>query len=207
MIVVGAGVCVEIWNPARLADPSRAAHARVSAALRQAVELATIQASMPGSQGSAFIIPARVTRSGNASRQGTGQSWHGCQRRSCCRAWRFSCRCDTLRCIDRLRARRELLSRQRTLSPLERASSTSAQLRYTRCVAPPRDRCRSTAAPMKPAKSGCGGGRLRFELRMELHRHEPGMVGQLDDFDQRAVGARAGDEQARGPRTAGDRRC
>src|SRR4029077_20333388 len=30
--------------------------------------------------------------------------------------------------------------------------------------------------------------RLRFELWMELHADEPGVIGKLDDFGQRAVG-------------------
>ena len=40
--------------------------------------------------------------------------------------------------------------------------------------------------------------RLRLELRMALHRQEPGMVAQLDHLDQLAVGAGAGDDQAVG---------
>ncbi len=39
-------------------------------------------------------------------------------------------------------------------------------------------------------------GRLRLELGVELHGQEPGMVGLLDDLDDRAVGARAGGDEA-----------
>ncbi len=38
---------------------------------------------------------------------------------------------------------------------------------------------------------------LRLQLGMELHADEPGMVRQLDDLRQRAVGRHAGEEQAR----------
>src|SRR6476469_1067880 len=38
--------------------------------------------------------------------------------------------------------------------------------------------------------------RLRLQLRMELHAHEPGMVWPLDDFGQFAVGRQAGKDQA-----------
>src|SRR6266404_4331809 len=39
-------------------------------------------------------------------------------------------------------------------------------------------------------------GRLRFELRMALHRHKPGMVPQLHDLNQVAVRAGAGNQEA-----------
>src|SRR5580765_965616 len=38
--------------------------------------------------------------------------------------------------------------------------------------------------------------RPRLELRMELARHEPGVVGQLDDLDQTSRLERSGDDQA-----------
>ncbi len=39
-------------------------------------------------------------------------------------------------------------------------------------------------------------GRLGLEFRVELHGQEPGMVQQLDDFDDRAVRAGSGSDQA-----------
>ena len=62
----------------------------------------------------------------------------------------------------------------------------------------PRAACRSIAAAMKPANSGWAAVGFALEFRMELHRHEPRMVGQLDDLDQRAVGAGAGEHHAVG---------
>jgi hypothetical protein len=53
-----------------------------------------------------------------------------------------------------------------------------------------------TAASMKLANRGCGSKGLRLQLRVELHPHEPRMVGPLDDLGQGAVGAHAGEEQA-----------
>ena len=41
-----------------------------------------------------------------------------------------------------------------------------------------------------------GRGGLALELGVELNRHKPGMVGELHDFDERAVGVCAGDHQA-----------
>src|SRR5687767_9945742 len=41
-----------------------------------------------------------------------------------------------------------------------------------------------------------GRGRLAFELGMELHGYKPGVLGQLDDLDQRPVLARAGELHA-----------
>src|SRR4051794_2386246 len=46
------------------------------------------------------------------------------------------------------------------------------------------------------AEQGVGLGRLRLELGVELDGEEPGVVGQLDDLDQVAVGAGAGGAQA-----------
>ena len=54
------------------------------------------------------------------------------------------------------------------------------------------------AAPMKPANSGWAAVGLRFELGVVLHGQEPRMLGQLDDLDQRAVGAGAGELHAVG---------
>src|SRR3546814_18135805 len=39
--------------------------------------------------------------------------------------------------------------------------------------------------------------RLRFELRMELHADEPGMVRQFDYFRQHSVGGKAREQQPR----------
>lgn len=38
--------------------------------------------------------------------------------------------------------------------------------------------------------------RLAFQFRMELHPDEPGVVLDLDDFGEAAVGAHAGEDQA-----------
>ena len=38
--------------------------------------------------------------------------------------------------------------------------------------------------------------RARFQLGMELHADEPGMVGAFDDLRQQAVGRHAGEPQA-----------
>src|SRR5882762_9553301 len=46
------------------------------------------------------------------------------------------------------------------------------------------------------AEEGRGPRRTRLELRMELARDEPRMVGQLDDLDQAAFLERSGDHQA-----------
>src|SRR5438270_11902591 len=46
------------------------------------------------------------------------------------------------------------------------------------------------------AKEGMRPGRLGLEFRVELNSQEPGMVQQLDDLDDRAVGTRSGSDQS-----------
>src|SRR5262245_19991729 len=50
----------------------------------------------------------------------------------------------------------------------------------------------------KPAKQRMRLCRLRFELRMALHRQVPGMVAQLNHFDELAVWTRSCHLQAVG---------
>ncbi len=71
--------------------------------------------------------------------------------------------------------------RKDTACPARRDDDASAQEQSRM------DHCR----PDEPGKQRMRPGRLRLELRMELHGHEPGMLGDLDDLDQPPVGAGA----------------
>ena len=73
--------------------------------------------------------------------------------------------------------------------------------------APPRPGAARSAAPMNPAKSGCGRVGRDLQLGMELAADEPRMVGQLDHLDQPAVGRLAARAAARARRARRGRRC
>src|SRR5919109_933882 len=49
--------------------------------------------------------------------------------------------------------------------------------------------------PDKLAEERRGPSRPRLELRVELARHEPGVVGQLDDLDEAPFLVRPGDDE------------
>ena len=68
------------------------------------------------------------------------------------------------------------------------------------------NRCR-TAAADKTGKQRVRPRGLRLELGMVLHGDKPGMRGDFNDLDQRAVGTQAHGAHAPGIRTARDRRC
>ena len=94
VIVVGAGVCVEMWSPPSLADLPRSGHAAFPTALRQAVEL-TARSAMTKhdharQSGLLCNSPCPCHPAGNASRQGAGSNWQRRPNKTCCRAWRFS---------------------------------------------------------------------------------------------------------------------
>ena len=190
VIVVGAGVCVEIWNPRRLAEPT-SKHACPSSGSSSTSCRANRnhERPCPAVWDPRVDFPARVTRLGMQVARERANVWHGSPNTPTAghgvflRVAARECRpCSTVA----------------SHVPRSRACADCQHLRLHSLRRRPRDRCFSSAAPMKPANSGCDGRRLRLELRMELHGHEPGMVGQLDDLDQRAVGAGAGDLQAVG---------
>ena len=59
-----------------------------------------------------------------------------------------------------------------------------------------RSRARSSAACDELAEERRGPRRPRLELRVELRRDEPRVVGQLDDLDEAALLERAADDEA-----------
>ena len=91
VIVVGAGVCVEIWNPRAWLTHLESHMPRVPTALRQAVELTRASKHDHARQsGVIALIPLPVSPGWECKSPGNGPVWHGWPKTSCCRAWRFS---------------------------------------------------------------------------------------------------------------------
>ena len=83
-------------------------------------------------------------------------------------SWRFDGDCST---PDARRPARRSVARTAGLAPLEGGGD-------------------------EVAEQGMSLGGLRLELGVELDGQEPGMIAQLHDLDDRAVGAGAGGDQA-----------